>query len=590
MTSKIQNARKIIEEFQKRSEKVFARIATNYPSLLKQFDNKLSHSTDVMKDLEILSQGEDSFLDSELGYKLGVTKDLIEESSYFLNENTKAHAGLVTNLEKEINGIKEIDVSINQLKEVSVDMEIISINTLTVAVKAGKAGGAFSYITSEIRKLTQRMIGLADSLGQKGEKIELTLGEYQQTVRGSLGSQQDLLANLEKDISRSFDTFFHETQNVIGILKDLMETAKKIRQPFMKVMQTIQMQDILRQSLDHIILFIDEKEKAAFDDSMDELRFYVDASRLSEEILEDIRKQYVSSVLSFSHEYESLKGLFSLMKDKIVEFRAHFDSVGDTKSIFAENFALATKIIEDVVSSLNKSLKEKSNVSDLSKELDVMVSSVEKDLSAIGTLVDRFQNINIASRIEVARQVALKEMVKNIEEMSDVIVSIESNVTDALNKTKDFIEGTKRVVSQLAEQSKEESSFIKTFSSQLKDMYEEIYNEGSKMQHSISHFSLVEGDFLSSFSIIEEDLNDLQDLESLLEELGGILEKSSADFNVQYQEALEKRNLTSWEVKDDRIKKLLDQFTIYTHKKAASDAAGIELSDDSVETGDVTLF
>jgi len=543
-----------------------------------------------MKDLEVLAKGESSLVDSQLGYKLGVTKDLIEESSYFLNENTKVHADLVKQLEQEISGIQEIDASIASLKDVSIDMEIISINTLTVAVKAGKAGGAFSYITSEIRKLTQRMIGLADDLAQKGTSIEDTLESYQTTIRGSLSSQQDLLSNLKTDINRSFDTFFKETQVVISILQKIMDTATQIRKPFLKVMQTVQMQDILRQSLDHIILFVEEKEKSESDDSMDELRFNYDASRLSNEILRDTRSKYRESVQAFGHEYDQLKGLFEAMREHIGEFKKHFETTGSKASAFGENFKIATKIIEDVVYSLNSSLHQKSNVSNMSRELDTMVSSLEKDLSAIGALVDRFQNINVASRIEVARQIALKEMNKNIEEMSEVIVKIETNVTDALTRTKDFITGTKNVVSLLSAQSEEETDYIQNFSTQLKAMYQDVFTEGEKMQESISHFSLVEGDFLSSFSIIEEDLRALQDLEGVFDILGNHLETLSINCQKLYNQGLEEKGVSTWEVRDDRIKKLLSEFTIFTHKKAASDLAGIGMADKSVDSGEVTLF
>ena len=69
----------------------------------------------------------------------------------------------------------EADV-INNIKEGSIEMELISLNAMTVALKSGTAGKAFSFITDELKKLSAQTIKLTDQLTING-KHQLTLFE-----------------------------------------------------------------------------------------------------------------------------------------------------------------------------------------------------------------------------------------------------------------------------------------------------------------------------------------------------------------------------------------------------------------------------
>lgn len=86
-------------------------------------------------------------------------------------------------------------------------MEIMSINTLTVAMRAGRAGGAFSYITNEIKTLTQSMIKQADQLTSRGRDIKVGLDRAKDQVLENNTAENKILEEFKDNLIKNIDEF-----------------------------------------------------------------------------------------------------------------------------------------------------------------------------------------------------------------------------------------------------------------------------------------------------------------------------------------------------------------------------------------------
>ncbi len=88
--------------------------------------------------------------------------------------------------------------------------------------------------------------------------------------------------------------------------------------------------------------------------------------------------------------------------------------------------------MSDLLRRIDDVEKNNSNFLNLYYEQVKLIKSLELMFSNISAISARFQNINIASKIEVVKRSELKAMEGNISEMSKIIKEIDSNITKGI--------------------------------------------------------------------------------------------------------------------------------------------------------------
>ncbi len=88
--------------------------------------------------------------------------------------------------------------------------------------------------------------------------------------------------------------------------------------------------------------------------------------------------------------------------------------------------------MSDLLRRIDDVEKNNSNFLNLYYEQVKLIKSLELMFSNIAAISARFQNINIASKIEVVKRSELKAMEGNISEMSKIIKEIDSNITKGI--------------------------------------------------------------------------------------------------------------------------------------------------------------
>ncbi len=91
-----------------------------------------------------------------------------------------------------------------------------------------------------------------------------------------------------------------------------------------------------------------------------------------------------------------------------------------------------SSILSDLLRRIDDVEKNNSNFLNLYYEQVKLIKSLELMFSNIAAISARFQNINIASKIEVVKRSELKAMEGNISEMSKIIKEIDSNITKGI--------------------------------------------------------------------------------------------------------------------------------------------------------------
>jgi methyl-accepting chemotaxis protein len=217
------------------------------------------------------------------------------------------------------------------------------------------------------------------------------------------------------------------------------------------------------------------------------------------------------------------------------------------------------------------------------------VHYLEDNFKSFANLINRFHSIDVASRIEVAKQDVLRQMSDTVEEMTELTAGIDNDVNTSLDATKEFIKTTNSTIGEFRSIYAEEEVFVKEFTKSIKSAYDSLFDAKNELTNSISNFSLFTNQFFDLFQSTAEELENLKilidDIDSIIEKLSEI-KKQTAD---KMEPLLASRGLSEWHIENEKLKSIINRFTIFTHKKTAGDIGGFEV-EEGTESGEITFF
>jgi methyl-accepting chemotaxis protein len=155
-------------------------------------------------------------------------------------------------VEAGIGSLSKLDQIIDRVREDSEEMEIVSLNAMTVALKSGSAGRAFSVITDELKRLSGKTIQHANDLSSAGTELLDGLDSLRRTLGNLARKQEHFFGTVKETLDGGFKRLDAEVDETAATLRALASQASGVREPVSEIMQGVQLQDIIRQSLDHV--------------------------------------------------------------------------------------------------------------------------------------------------------------------------------------------------------------------------------------------------------------------------------------------------------------------------------------------------
>jgi methyl-accepting chemotaxis protein len=578
-----------IEGLVSHTEEIFLKLAEGYPRLLREMETSLSAAIALVHSF----QGDTDESTSGLYGRLQRTSTVIREAGSTFEEMHARDRELFGRLDTTIERLDGLRELIDRIREDSVEMELVSLNAMTVALKTGTAGRAFSYITEELKRLSSQTIALTEEITERGEE----LGREFSTFRGSLSEvqsfQQKLFQGFRTRLDASFDEVKAAVEQLVSSLRDVCARARSVRDPLTAIMEGIQFQDLIRQSLDHVIIGVNElHELAEMDDEealLDELSFLHKLPDLCAAVLDDVSDRIRDSLSTFRDNSREAANIIRAAENRRAELVENALSGDGEHRSLTDLFATSTSMLHDLLGDLQHSMKMKESIGQRAGQVSRMVKQVNENFNAFATLVTRFHSIDVASRIEVAKQTVLQEMSGTVEEMNALTHRIDNDVEQSLDYTKEFITKTGAVITDLESVFRGENRFVQEFAQQISESYETLHAANDNVAGSLSGFSVFTKAFLNMF---ETSKKDLDRLEILISDIGAIKATLSEIKHATWQRMqsmLEDRGLSEWRIENRKLQEIIQRFTIFTHKQTAAELGGFDV-ESGQDAGEVTLF
>ncbi|WP_319416213.1 methyl-accepting chemotaxis protein [Marispirochaeta aestuarii] len=575
------------------TEAVYTHIAEEYPKMLQEFD---SGFTDADRQISLIAAEGGNGLDA-LHMIMDNTKGCIQQTHSSFSSLSSSDNSLLDMLKQSIKRLDTLEELIAAITFNTEEMELISLNAMVVALKAGQEGGGFSHVTDELRRISAKTISEAKNLTTEGKQIQSYFEEVQRTADMITQEQDRIFYSFGDKLFSYFSTIEERLTRIVNFFKTLRTRADDIRQPLIRMMEAVQTQDIIRQTVDQISITLDKIQ--SIDDShngngredwlLDELTFLEQVANLGSYLLENIAaaitensETFVSSIEEVKKAVETIEHERDIFISRQIEGESRDDGIYDL-------FHQSENELGAMLKNTRKVPKLKQNMRTTNSAFLGRIQGLEEGFQKFTTLVGRFRNIHVAARIEVAKRQILKGMQSTVQEMRNLTDRIFSDVESALETTKEFIETAQEAEEGFRDSYRQETDLVSSFTLEIQRLYGKLKDTNDEIVRTMQGFTLFNLKFRELFGSTDADRERLAGLSQQARSIMEIFERTAHSAAARKAQILNERGLEKWEIREQRLQEIVNQFTIYAHKARAGEIGGFSVETGTQE-GAVTFF
>jgi len=504
------------------------------------------------------------------------SKEFIEDATRFFEKASQSEQNFLSGVERGIENLSKLDGIISRVRADSEEMEIISLNAMTVALKSGAAGRAFSVITDELKRLSGRTIKHADELSHAGTDLLERLNILKKTLSELSETQTSFFTSARSALENGFVNLENDVDGTARAIRSLSADSAGVKGPISTIMQEVQLQDIIRQSLDHVRLSLKaaEPDTSQYEEQItedEEHAFLLEITRLSSSLLDDVSRQVRAS---------------------LERFRSGMDGVNAVMS--AVEMARFAMVAERTASRVGGDYRARAQAYIAAKESALVdagaicsgVKMLEEKFKGINTILAKFKSIVTASRIETARNRALAIVSTTVTGMMELTDSLSDDVENAGGVTRSFGKALSMGMTDYLSDADETIVALRKEIDSLQAEFDRMSDSRRRLWETESNFRPFSDKFTQAVSEATESVDRIAVLAA---ELEGMRDALATYANAAGNSSVQ---VSASSIHSDRLKEIVNRFTIFEHKQTAARIASLdpEEEDISAESGDVTLF
>ncbi len=574
---------KVIQDSMQRcsdeTEKIYTRLGTSFPSLI----SFLGEGSATLPSLEAVFRGlSDGFRDFRAG-----------DDGFFDRYNAR-NTGLFRDLSERMSSLAGINERVAAIRTDSEELEIISLNAMVISIKSGEKGRAFSCITENLKRLSARMISLSNELILDEKKLV----ERNDTLKASFSSviaAQDGLAH-----SRTLDD--SAIQGAIAeasvSLSRISDEAKRVTGPIQEAMSGIQLQDIIRQSIDQVLLALHETRSVAENSSpevrLDKLTLDAELIDLCIRISKDVHANLERSIAIFSDNWARVHDILdSVEKLRLSFVSAYLDTRNRSGTSIPSILDGMSNGFQDYIAHIGVYQRGQQTMVRDSALIVAEVKRLRVLFDSIRPIISRLQHVRITQQIEVAKNPAIAAVKDTVDHMSELIMQADERVQETRKELEVFISGIEELTGGYSASAENDQRDLERIKQEKLRFFNEMKDHQVRLGSIMSGLQVYPDSFQSMCVEVDSLFAGLRRVQQSVEEISVRLDGSLREFNAERQSIMRVLGIDSWQIHDDRLRDLVRRFTITAHKEAAGEIGGFEVEKgglDSIESGDVTLF
>lgn len=555
------------------SEQYFVELGDLFPSLLnREGSTSLQNLQTVLNELNE-SNEKSNQLEAEL-----------------FSDYAEKYNPLFEELNNKISTLSELDKMIAGIKEDSEQMELIALNAMVISIKSGERGQAFSRITENLQRLSNDMFIFSDKLLEEEKQLIEHINELQKIFKNIMESQK----KVSQEGSNSSQAVSSLISGVLGPLGQMEQNINSVYPPIQKAMTTLQLQDIVRQSLEGIkncLLKIKNTDLlvAGSDDELDSIELNRKIFVVCNEILDYIINQITNSFLEFDQNWSEVTTLLETVESEKQNFSSRFLS---DISISGEN--INTRLAQ-ITGDFETLMSEFSNYHLVQKDLLHITQSITEKArtmySVFGNLrpvMSRLHHVRILQQIEVSKNEAIKSVKDSVTDMDNLINSANNSLDIMETLLSQFITDTKNLLTNFTVSISKDNNNMLILRKEKGQYFDELKAAQNRLAAIISNFAVFPMGFEDKYRRVASDLSGISALNVELKQYRDHLNQIVSDLETREKDLLASRGMITWQIKNPEYQELIEQLTISARKGATGEFSGG--TEDTSSAGDITFF
>lgn len=574
---------------------VFLTIANKLPAI-----NDGLHGVETEADslLEYFYR-ESSFLDEGDKQAAGDLNRLNNASRYLI-EIASSQGEALVKIQQMMTRIDNIKASTESIRDFSADMEMLSLNAAIVAIKAGELGRTLNPITDELKKMANTSIVLIDGIVQNSDELVSTYNEFHELTEKQVRYYKADADKNSESLAIKYEGLQTGIEHLITAINGTNLAVREARQSISAIMNALQVQDILRQCTDHIQLALDEA-KAEIDmlvetrhagaikpeQLLDAIKFQEEVPNLCIRLLLDVRVRLAESAQSLVAEFKRIDSLMAGLNACAVT-----DASGTLKnsavSELDESFQEVGVVIAETAQMISNTANSWEQLRNTAEKLTAIMGALEKQFQKLKKSTN-FHFINIPVKIEVARSFGQSKD----GELAEHVDGLAQYISTELKKSyKDVLESHEFLNQLVVSMHKDKQAVDVRLDSIAADI-EDVLGKFNQVKEQVKIAFKGVCQHVGDLSVlVQASLADLDRVSNLADETTELENELRGLVEVARQtksSLLAVIGDTDWQIHDDRLKGIVEKFTVLSHKKIAESLYDITVEEGNHE-GELILF
>jgi len=582
----ISQIRESIKDCSSATERIFTRMGNCFPSLLSITSNT-NTSSDSSASLQGLSAVFKNLSD-------GFSNFQSDEVIFFEKYNAK-NAQLFSSLNDKMIALDRVNDRVSAIRSDSEELEIISLNAMVISIKSGEKGRAFSCITENLKRLSATMISLSNSLIFDEKKLITKNEELKVSFTDVLDTQKKVL---DSRISESTFNIIPVITEASQMLESMAAKAVGVSSPIQEAMSVIQFQDIIRQSIDQIILALGEvnplKAAGTLEEKLDQVTLDIELVDICHKITCDITVNLDNSIQNFSENWKKVHQILDTVeKARLAFISTYLDSMnksGKSLPVILDEMAGG---FTQYMSNINQYQRGQRSMIRDSVKIVSEVKHLRNLFDTIRPIIARLQHVRITQQIEVAKNPAIAAVKDTVENMSVLIMQSEARVKETQLDLDSFIKDIEGLTGDFSIGAEKDNWELERIKDDKLLFFNRMKGYQDDLLQAVAHLRVYPESFESMCIEIDQLLENLKTVHIEVSAVSVSFDESLEVLRKERENLLASANLSEWNLHNDRFRELVEHFTITSHKQAAGMIGGFEVEKEglsAIESGDVTLF
>lgn len=584
-----------LDQVQDLTEEVFINIGKKLPDInhsLSGVEDEARGLLDYFGRESILLGGSKASTDSDL--------DKLNRASMYLIEVAAEQGDAFMKMSEMMKRIDNIKSSVESIREFSAEMEMLSLNAAIVAIKAGDAGRTLNPITVELKKMANSAMTLIDEIVKTSDELAERYNLFQELTEKQVESCKRDAETTSKSLSGRYEVLQSGISGLSDWLNKSIVIVSESKEPINIIMNTLQVQDILKQCTDHVRLSLKEassgidisesiSKRSEYEHVLDTIEFQERIPLLCVQLLDDIDSRLDQSIDMLKNEFEAIGNLMQNLTfctseaETIPEGKGH-SFLGELE----DSFKGIESVIIDTAGMLQNTANGWDKLWSTAVSLELMLETLEKQFGQLKKLTN-FHLINIPIKIEVARSTGLSKD----GELSELVEGLAEYISTEMRNAHKDIRSDHQFLGQMVESMGKHKSDIEANLEAIAEDIENLLDSFSKAKDQVKATSNALCRHVSDLAeLVQDSLHGLSDIKNLInknkelkDDFGKLAEITGAMKKIASSIA----GGINWELHDNRLKDIIDKFTVLSHKKIAGGLYDLDIEDGAQE-GELILF